>query len=253
MLDTAVIPCGGLGRRLQPITRWLPKEMLPVALKPLLYWALDEAADAGLLRVVIVTNPHKPMVEAAARHYQGPLELEFVPQPQPRGVAHAIQCARDALAGSPFALILTDQLFSGANPTTAVLAAHRAARRPAVLAHRVSDLVGSPKSLVEEVTTAPADDGTLRVTRLTEHAFGRGPDGGKLAASGRVVLPGDIFAAIDEVERSLTAWAELGLAPVLRRLADHDQLAAAVHAGKRFDIAVPEGYHAAVAHFPPQT
>ena len=79
-LDTAIIPCGGLGRRLRPITNWVPKEMLPVGLKPALYWALDEAASAGLLRVILVLTPHKPVIEAAARQYQGPLELEFVTQ-----------------------------------------------------------------------------------------------------------------------------------------------------------------------------
>ena len=83
ILDTAVIPCGGLGTRLHPITRFLPKEVLPVALKPVLYWTLDEAADAGLLRAIIITNPHKPMLEAVARNYPGPLELEFVPQDHP--------------------------------------------------------------------------------------------------------------------------------------------------------------------------
>ena len=85
MIDTAVIPCGGLGTRLHPITRWLPKEMLPVGLKPVLYWTLDEAADAGLLRAIIITNPHKPMLEAVARNYPGPVDLEFVPQDHPRG------------------------------------------------------------------------------------------------------------------------------------------------------------------------
>ncbi len=87
MIDTAVIPCGGLGTRLHPITRWLPKEMLPVGLKPVLYWTLDEAAGAGLLRAIIITNPHKPMLEAVARNYQGPLELEFVAQDHPVGLA----------------------------------------------------------------------------------------------------------------------------------------------------------------------
>ena len=55
-LDTAIIPCGGLGRRLRPITNWVPKEMLPIGLKPALYWALDEAASAGLLRVILVRD-----------------------------------------------------------------------------------------------------------------------------------------------------------------------------------------------------
>ena len=116
MLDTAVIPCGGLGTRLHPITRWLPKETLPVALRPVLHWTLDEAADAGLLRAIVVTNPHKPMLEAVARSYPGPLDLEFVPQDHPRGLGDALLRARDHLAGSPFVTLLPDNLFHGPNP-----------------------------------------------------------------------------------------------------------------------------------------
>jgi UTP-glucose-1-phosphate uridylyltransferase len=114
-LDTAIIPCGGLGRRLRPITNWVPKEMLPIGLKPALYWALDEAASAGLLRVILVVTAHKPVIEAAARQYQGPLELEFVTQAAFRGLGDAILSARDALAGSPFLLLQPDQLFDGPN------------------------------------------------------------------------------------------------------------------------------------------
>jgi UTP--glucose-1-phosphate uridylyltransferase len=78
MLDTAVIPCGGLGTRLQPITRCLPRERIPVGLRPVLYWTLDEIADAGIQRAILITSPLKPALEAAARTDQGPLELEFV-------------------------------------------------------------------------------------------------------------------------------------------------------------------------------
>jgi UTP-glucose-1-phosphate uridylyltransferase len=66
MLDTAVIPCGGLGTRLQPITRWLLKELLPVGLRPVFYWTLDEIAGAGLQRVILITSPLKPALQAAA-------------------------------------------------------------------------------------------------------------------------------------------------------------------------------------------
>ena len=129
-LDTAVIPCGGRGTRLHPITRWLPKEILPVGLRPILYWALDEAADAGLLRAIIITNPHKPLLEAAARTYEGPLELEFVPQDHPRGLGDALLRARDPLAGSPFLALLPDNLFQGPNPSAAVAATFRATASP---------------------------------------------------------------------------------------------------------------------------
>src|SRR5918992_1785164 len=69
MIDTAIIPCGGRGTRLYPISRWVPKELLPVGLRPLLFWTLDEAAAAGLRRAIIVTNPEKPVLETAARAY----------------------------------------------------------------------------------------------------------------------------------------------------------------------------------------
>src|SRR5512134_727191 len=138
MLDTAVIPCGGLGTRLHPITRWLPKEVLPVALRPVLHWTLDEAAGAGLLRAIVVTNPHKPLLEVVARSYEGPLDLEFVPQDHPRGLGDALLRTRDHLAGSPFVAILPDNLFSGPNPTSAVLATYRCTGLATVLLTDVS-------------------------------------------------------------------------------------------------------------------
>ncbi|MGH7628651.1 MAG: sugar phosphate nucleotidyltransferase [Gemmatimonadales bacterium] len=67
MLDTAIIPCGGLGTRLQPITRWLPKELLPVRLRPVLDWTLDEIADAGLVRAILITRPLRPALENPTR------------------------------------------------------------------------------------------------------------------------------------------------------------------------------------------
>ena len=103
-----------------------------------LHWALDEAADAGLLRAIIVTNPHKPMLEAAARSYEGPLELEFVPQDHPRGLGDALLRARDHLAGSPFLALLPDNLFLGPNPTAAVLATHRSTGLATVLLAEIS-------------------------------------------------------------------------------------------------------------------
>lgn len=253
MLDTAVIPCGGLGRRLQPITRWLPKEMLPVGLKPLLFHALDEIADAGLLRAVIVTNPHKPMVEAAARHWHGPLELEFVPQPQPRGVGHALACARDLLGGAPFAVVLTDQLHAGSNALGSVIAAYRATRLPALLVHRYDDATVLPHATIEPISMAAAADRSLRVTDVTDRSVGRRAAEGateSLAAGGRFVLPGGIFSEFDAAERSLAPWAELSHIPALQRLAWRGELAAALYDGQRYDCAVPEGYRSAVTDFP---
>jgi UTP-glucose-1-phosphate uridylyltransferase len=255
MLDTAVIPCGGLGRRLRPITQWVPKEMLPVGLKPLLYWALDEAAGAGLLRVVLVVNPHKPVVEAAARQWQGPLELEFVPQPAFRGLGDALLCAQEALAGSPFVLLQPDQIFDGPNATSTLLAGHRVSRLPTVLLGDVAQQDADHVGAFGRAAVEPMEGGIVTVTQLegrgsSQARFDTAGAASALAPLGRVVLPGDVFGAFEEEAAVLPPGAELDDRPVLQRLVAARRLAGVVTTSRCYDIGVPEGYHDAVARWP---
>jgi UTP--glucose-1-phosphate uridylyltransferase len=252
-LDTAVIPCGGLGTRLQPITRWLPKELLPVGLKPVLYWTLDEAADAGLLRAIIITNPHKPMLEAAARNYPGPLELEFVAQDHPRGLGDALLRARDNLAGSPFMAVLPDNLFHGANPTSAVLATYRATGLATVLLAEIERKEAGSKGATGRASVRTASDGTLRVVGVADKGAGRFDTAGDSVAVtpiGRVAFSGDALAEFEEVGRALAPGAELDDVPVLQRMARRDALAGVISSARFFDVGIPEGYREAVAAFP---
>lgn len=253
MLDTAVIPCGGLGTRLYPITRWLPKEVLPVGLKPVLYWTLDEAADAGLLRAVIITNPHKPMLESVARNYQGPLELEFVPQDHPRGLGDAFLRARDNLGGSPFLALLPDNLFHGANPTTAVLATFKTTGLTTVLLAKIERKDAGSKGATGRVTVRQDPEGSLRVVALAAKGTGHFDTAGAEAAVtpiGRMAFRGDILEEFEEVGRSLPPGAELDDVPVLQRLAQREALAGVISPAKFFDVGVPEGYRDAVAASP---
>ena len=253
MLDTAVIPCGGLGTRLHPITRWLAKEMLPVGLKPVLYWTLDEVASAGLQRAVIITNPRKPMLESAARQWQGPLELEFVPQTEAKGLGHALVCARDQLAGSAFAVVLPDNLFAGGNPTTQVLDTHRATRLPTVLLAEISRADAASKGATGKARVETAADGTLRVVDVAGKGRGRfdpGAGGTAVTPIGRFVLPGDVFAEFDDVARGLAPGEELDDVPVLQRYAWRGALAGVINAATFYDVGVPEGYRQAIVDFP---
>jgi UTP-glucose-1-phosphate uridylyltransferase len=253
MLDTAVIPCGGLGTRLQPITRWIPKEVLPVGLKPVLYWTLDEAADAGLLRAIIITNPHKPLLEAVARNYQGPLELEFVPQHHPRGLGDAFLRARDNLAGSPFMAVLPDNLFQGPNPTAAVLAAFQATGLATVLLAEIGRSEAGSKGATGRAAVRRAADGTLRVVAVADKGAGRFDTAGGEAALtpiGRMAFGGDILREFEDVGRALPAGTELDDVPVLQRLAGQEALAGVINPAKFFDVGVPEGYREAVAASP---
>ena len=255
MLDTAVIPCGGRGTRLHPITRWLPKEILPVGLRPILYWTLDEAADAGLLRAIIVTNPHKPLLEAAARTYEGPLELEFVPQDHPRGLGDALLRARDYLAGSPFLALLPDNLFTGPNPSAAVLSTFRAAGLATVLLAEIAREDAGAKGATGRAKLRTEPDGALRVTDVADKGTGRFDSAGDAAAVtpiGRMAFPGGILDEFEEVGRSLPSGVELDDVPVLQRLARRDALAGVISRAGFFDVGVPEGYRDAVAAFPPR-
>jgi UTP--glucose-1-phosphate uridylyltransferase len=253
MLDTAVIPCGGLGTRLAPITRWIPKELLPVALKPLLHWTLDEIADAGMLHAIIVTNPARPTVEAVARNWQGPLELEFVPQDHPKGLGDALVRARDLLGGSPFLTVLPDNLFHGDNPSRRVLEVFQRTRLSTVLLSEIpreeARLKGATgKARVEK------QNGTLLVTDVADKGTGRFETGAADSAVtpiGRIAFTGDIFKEFDDVARSLAPGAELDDVPVLQRLARRRALAGATSTAKFYDVGVPEGYRDAVSSFPP--
>jgi UTP--glucose-1-phosphate uridylyltransferase len=250
MLDTAVIPCGGLGTRLHPITRWLPKEVLPVGLKPVLHWTLDEAADAGLLRAIIITNPHKPLLETVARNYQGPLELEFVPQDHPRGLGDAFLRARDNLGGSPFLALLPDNLFHGPNPTTAVLGTFKTTGLATVLLAQIERKDAGSKGATGRAAVRQGPSGSLRVVAVADKGAGRFDTAGADAAVtpiGRMAFRGDILDEFEEVGRSLPSGAELDDVPVLQRLAQREALAGVISAAKFFDVGVPEGYRAAVA------
>src|SRR5205814_6963793 len=118
----AIIPCGGLGTRMQPISRWLPKELLPVSLSPLIHWALAEAAGAGLARAIVVTNPAKPILGEVARAFgDAALRVEEVSQERPAGLGDAMLRARALIGERPFAVVLPDNLFRGPNQTAAIL------------------------------------------------------------------------------------------------------------------------------------
>ena len=130
----AIFPVAGLGTRFLPATKAVPKEMLPVVDRPLIQYAVDEALEAGIETMIFVTGRGKGAIED---HFDIAYELErtqadrgksvealkgtrltpgnavFVRQQEPRGLGHAIWCARDIVGDEPFAIILPDELLIG--------------------------------------------------------------------------------------------------------------------------------------------
>ena len=130
----AIFPAAGLGTRLLPATKSIPKEMITIVDRPLIQYAVDEALEAGIETMIFVTGRGKGAIED---HFDIAYELErtqadrgksvaalegtrltpgnaiFVRQQEPRGLGHAIWCARDIIGDEPFAIILPDELLIG--------------------------------------------------------------------------------------------------------------------------------------------
>jgi UTP--glucose-1-phosphate uridylyltransferase len=132
----AVFPVAGLGTRMLPATKSMPKEMLPIVDRPVIQMAVDEAREAGIEHFIFVTGRNKAVIED---HFDHAIELEqtltrrlklkefktieqamisagkssFVRQQQPLGLGHAVGCAEDIVAGEPFAVLLPDMVMKG--------------------------------------------------------------------------------------------------------------------------------------------
>ena len=254
--DTAVIPCGGLGTRLLPMTRWIPKELLPVALIPLIHWALSEVAEAGLTRAIVVTNPAKPILGQVAREFKARsrLEVVLVSQDRPAGLGDAILKGRHVVGDQPFAVVLPDNLFQGPNQTAAVLSAWDRFNAAAVLIAEISSDEAHTKGATGKATVREEADGSLRVVDIADKGKGRFDTvGGNRAATpiGRLVLPASVFGELDDIATSLPPAAELDDVPLMQRLARRNSLIGVPCTATFFDVGVPEGYQHALMAFPP--
>lgn len=135
---TAIFPVAGLGTRFLPATKATPKELLPVIDTPLIQYAIDEARDAGIERMIFVSHPSKGAIERHVRDdaglcatlrargksaiadslrrdalHEADHDIVFVMQEQPLGLGHAVLCARDHVLPGPVAVILPDDLILG--------------------------------------------------------------------------------------------------------------------------------------------
>jgi len=243
-VTTAVIPCGGRGTRLAARYPHTPKELLPVAGKPLLQWTLEEAAAAGLERVVVITNPTKPQIASYVtarppRSARGRLSVAVVVQPEPRGLGDAITCARELVGGDDVAVLLPDNLFPKGVPAIApVLAARRATGLAAVLlAERPAAAGATGRASVRQ-----RPDGLLQVEAIA----GKGSGAGKIAPIGRMVFGPDVFERFERLRTGLAPGAELDDVPLLQTLAAEGRLVGVELDGPFYDAGVPEGYTAAL-------
>jgi len=257
----AVFPVAGLGTRFLPATKAIPKEMLTVVDQPVIQYVVDEARAAGIEHFIFVTGCNKAVIED---HFDIQVELydtlrrrgkldeldglqasqpkpgqtSFTRQQEPLGLGHAVWCARELVAGEPFALLLPDMVMQDDKGCLAGMVE---------LYNEVGGNVISVEEVPEEETHRYGIVGVgedigadgFRITAMVEKPTpGTAPS--NYFINGRYILQPEIFSLLETQERG--AGNEIQITDAMLRLADRQPFSAYRFRGKTFDCGSKDGF-----------
>jgi UTP--glucose-1-phosphate uridylyltransferase len=259
MITKAVIPAAGAGTRLLPATKAQPKEMLPILDTPAIQYVVQEAVDAGIKSILIVTGRDKRAIED---HFDRNLELElyleqrgdrtaleavrslaqlarihYVRQPRQAGLGDAIRYARAFVGEDPFAVLLGDTVIDAPIPVTRQLIQAYEEQQAPVLA--VEDVPAQKVGRYGIVEGTPLGDGRIRVERLIEKPR-PGETASTMAIAGRYVLTPEVFDALEMVRPG--RHDEIQLTDALAVMLVQTPVVAVPIQGRRYDIGDKRDY-----------
>ena len=256
----AVFPVAGLGTRFLPATKASPKEMLPIVDKPLIQYAVEEAAAAGITDMIFVTGRSKRAIED---HFDKAYELEseleraqktemldfvrnmlpkdinyiFTRQAEALGLGHAVLCARPVVGEEAFAVILADDLMEGSPPIMRQMTDVYAEQRCSLLG--VMDVAREETRRYGIVKTEPFGERLERISGIVEKpAPEKAPS--TLAVVGRYILTPRIFRHLETVRSG--AGGEIQLTDAIASLLAEEQVLAYRYQGVRYDCGSKLGY-----------
>lgn len=257
-VSAVVVPAAGWGTRFLPATKAVPKELLPIIDKPVIQYGLEEAADSGLSRAILVNSPGKTALEdyfhpqpsldafLAARGKMGlvagvdriidRLEISCVIQHEQLGLGHAVLTARQDLGPEPFAVLLPDDVIASGVPALRQLLDVYYARQASVLA--VRRVARDRISGYGVIDNEPAGPGLHRVKALVEKPR---PDDAPsdLGIVGRYVFTPHILRSLADTRPG--ALGEIQLTDAIARLLESEPVYALEIEGSRYDAGTPLG------------
>ena len=254
----AVFPVAGLGTRLLPATKTIPKEMITIVDRPLIQYAVDEAREAGIEQLIFVTGRGKSALVdyfdkafeleatmAKAGKSLGPLEpsnagfgeLVTVRQQQPLGLGHAVWCARHIVGDEPFAVLLPDELMVGKpNCLAQMVEAYGAVGGNVVAALEVPDSETHKYGVIDP----GAANGRLTEIRGLVEKPTPGTAPSNLMLPGRYILQPEVMRALDAQETG--AGGEIQLTDAMAKLIGTQPFHAYRFEGERHDCGSAAGF-----------
>jgi UTP--glucose-1-phosphate uridylyltransferase len=259
-LRKAVFPVAGLGSRFLPVTKASPKEMLPIVDKPLIQYAVEEAAAAGITEMIFVTGRNKRAIED---HFDKAYELEtelerknknvmldmvrsvlpegvrciYIRQAEPLGLGHAVLCAQPVVGSDPFAVVLADDLIDAQPPAMCRMAELFAQTGASLLG--VEEVPRDQTQSYGIVTIDKMQGDSARIHSIVEKPKPADAPS-NLAVIGRYVLTARIFDLLAEVAPG--AGGEIQLTDAISALLTHERVLAVHLPGRRYDCGSKLGY-----------
>ena len=262
-LKTAVFPVAGLGSRFLPITKSIPKEMLPIIDKPLIQFAIEEAIEAGVEKIVFVTSYTKKaiedyfsinselekrlfqsnkenLIEKIHPKYLDEVEFSYVFQEEPNGLGHAILQAKDLVDDEYFGIILADDLLVHEIGCLSQLLDIHHENNSSVLGVFAAD---PGKISNYGVIDGVLDGNSYKLNNIIEKPKAEEAPS-NLAVFGRYILSKEIFNHLENTNPGVNG--EIQLTDAIKSLIEKDAVRATEIMGKRFDCGSKEGYISAI-------
>ena len=266
-LTKAVIPAAGLGTRFLPATKACPKEMLPIVDKPTIQYIIEEALASGIKDILIITGHNKrsiedhfdynPELELNLREHGkdellamvqeiGDINLHYIRQKEPKGLGHAILCAKSFVGNEPFAVLLGDDVvYNEEKPCLQQLIDVYDATGASVLGCQTVpwEKVSAYGIVASEATN---DERIFTVRDMVEKPkVEEAPS--RLAVLGRYVITPEIFAILEQTAPG--RGDEIQLTDALKVLAQEQDMYAYDFVGRRYDVGDKQGYLEATVEY----
>ncbi|MCM3786680.1 UTP--glucose-1-phosphate uridylyltransferase GalU [Neobacillus mesonae] len=254
----AIIPAAGLGTRFLPATKAMPKEMLPIVDKPTIQYIIEEAVASGIEDIIIVTGKGKRAIED---HFDYAFELEhtlstkgkmdlleevrkssnvdihYIRQKEPKGLGHAVWCARNFIGDEPFAVLLGDDIVEAEVPCTKQLIEQFDLYGKSVVG--VQTVLDEDTNRYGIIDPLSSNDRLHGVNQFVEKPkLGEAPS--NLAIMGRYVFTADIFTYLEE--HQIGAGGEIQLTDAIQKLNESQGVYAYNFEGTRYDVGEKLGF-----------